>query len=55
MIVNITAHPYATVYGTIEVPDGVEDIKAYIDEHFDDIDFGNPDIDYQGTDYDIDS
>ena len=28
-------------------------VVDYINEHFDDIKFGEPDLDYRGTDYDI--
>ena len=54
-VLEITATPYATQYGTIEVPDDLpeEDYKKYVTEHFDDIKFGEPDLDYAGTDLDI--
>lgn len=53
--VSVTAYPYATIFGEIKVPDEVkdEDIRKYIDEHFDDITFGEPDLDYCGTDYEF--
>ena len=50
---EVTASPYCTIIGEIEVPDDVTDAKAYIDEHFDNIKFGTPDLDYCGTDFDV--
>ena len=53
--VHITAYPYATVEGDIYVPKDIntkEKLNAYIREHFDDISFGTPDLDYAGTDFD---
>ena len=54
MKVSVTGYPYATAYGSIEIPDGVEDIREYIENHFDEVDFGSPetwDFDFCGTDY----
>ncbi len=53
--VHITASPYATVEGDIYVPKDIntkEKLDTYIREHFDDISFGTPDLDYAGTDFD---
>ena len=53
--VHITAYPYATVEGDIYVPKDIntkEKLDAYIIEHFNDIRFGTPDLDYAGTDFD---
>lgn len=53
--VSVIAYPYATQYGTIEVPatlDG-DELKQYIDCHWDDIVFGEPDLDYDWAGYDI--
>ncbi len=52
MKILVTAYPFATQYGTIDVPDDVEDVREYIDENFDEIKFGEPDLDYCGTDWD---
>ena len=52
MKAHITAYPYATQHGDIEIPDGV-DMSKYIVEHWDAIDFDKPDLDYCGTDFDI--
>lgn len=49
----VTAYPYATQTGSIPVPESVdsfEELRAYILEHFDEIDFGEPELDYAGTD-----
>ena len=56
MIKNIIASPYATQYGTIEVPDGLseEEVREYVNDHFDEIEFDEPDLDYAGTDIEID-
>lgn len=51
MKIDVTAYPYTVTYGTIEVPDDTEDIHQYIAEHFDEINFGSPDLDYCGTDF----
>lgn len=53
--VFITAYPYAVQHGTIEVPDNIteDEMKDYIRDHFDDIPFDEPDLDYCGTDFDI--
>ena len=49
MKVEVTAYPYAVVFGTIDVPDG-EDVEEYINDHFDEIEFGEPELDYCGVD-----
>ena len=54
--VCVTAFPYAVQYGDIKVPDNLKDneIKQYIQDHWNDIKFGKPDLDYCGTDFEID-
>ena len=50
----VTAYPYAVQWGTIIVPEEYQtklEVENYIDEHFDDIEFGQPDLDYAGTDW----
>lgn len=47
----ITAFPYAIQYGHIEIPDEVDSPWDYIEEHWDEIDFGEPHLDYCGTDF----
>ncbi len=54
--VYVTAYPFATQGGTIQVPDnvkGYENVSAYIDEHWNEIDFNQPELDYGGTDFDF--
>lgn len=48
----VVASPYANVEGTLRVPDG-EDPKEYSKEHFDEIEFGIPSLDYHGIDIDL--
>lgn len=45
----VMAHPYAVSSGAIDVPDDCADVERYIGEHFDEIKFGEPDLDYDGT------
>ena len=54
--VNVTAYPYAVQYGSIEVDKNLsgEELTEYISEHWDEIQFGEPDLDYCGTDFDVD-
>lgn len=49
----VIAYPYATQSGTITVPDNTNDVNEYIKDHWDDIEFDEPDLDYCGTDFDI--
>lgn len=54
--INVTAYPYAVQWGTINVPENITDedeIKDYISEHWEEISFGEPDLDYVGTDFNI--
>ena len=52
---SISAHPYAHTYGTICVPADLDPKKygQYIFDHFNDVNFGEPDFDYGGTAYEI--
>lgn len=55
----VTAHPYVVQYGTIDVPENVpandyEKLADYIDEHWNEIEFSEPDLDYADTDFEID-
>lgn len=57
MQVAVTAHPYAYQQDTIEVPDDLtteEEIRTYIEGNLDQVDFQEPDLDYIGTDFEID-
>ena len=51
--VDVVAYPYATVWGRINVPDDVEEIYDYVREHWDEIDFEEPDLDFCGIDYEV--
>lgn len=50
---EVVAYPYAVQYGTVNVPDTVkpEDVDDYITEHWNDIKFGEANLDYAGTDF----
>ena len=56
MVIYVTAFPYAIQNGTVEVPDDIpkEDIRDYLEDHWDDIMFDSPDLDYSGTDFVLD-
>lgn len=51
--VCVRAYPYATQEAEFMVPAGLspEEEHAFIEEHFKDIRFGAPDLDYKGTDF----
>ena len=54
---TITAYPYATQTGLLNIPDDITDPderKEYIENHWNEIEFGEPALDYCGTDFDID-
>lgn len=53
MKVRVIAYPYARQEGTIEVPNGVENLEEYVSEHFDEVRFGKVELDYKGTDFDV--
>ena len=51
---TIKVEPYAVQYGSLNIPEELvtdEEINNYIDEHFDDIKFGEPELDYLGIDF----
>ncbi len=54
-IVSITASPYATQYGGLSVPKDLtgEKLREYIRNHWNEIPFGEPKLDYAGTDFEI--
>lgn len=54
--IMITAYPYATQSGTLKVPEGLneEQKREYISDHWNEISFSEPDLDYCGTEFDID-
>lgn len=49
--VTVTAFPYAMVNGKIQVPLDVTDVNQYVQDHFDNIRFEEPELDYDGTDF----
>ena len=54
--IRVKAYPYASTEGTIQVPSNLtnqKEIEEYVTLHFDDIVFGEPQLDYKGTDFDI--
>lgn len=53
--VHVTAWPWATVEGTLETPEGLnEDQKRdFIEAHWSEIKFGKPSLDYTGTEYEL--
>lgn len=51
--ITITFYPYAIQYGTIEVDEDVNVTDKYISEHFNEIKFEEPELDYVGTDFEI--
>ena len=51
---TITAHPYATQYGSILVPCDCKDVAKYIVDNWESIKFGEPELDYFGTDFESD-
>jgi len=57
--ITITVFPFVSQTGSLKVPDELktrEEIKDYIDEHWDEIDFEpryQADFDYSGADYDF--
>lgn len=52
--VFLTAFPYAMQTGVIEVPEGVEDTVGYIMEHLDEVEFEDPELDYDGVEFEVD-
>ena len=55
MVYQVTAYPYATQNGWIDVPPFIpeENVQEYIENHFSEIEFDPPELDYNGTDFDI--
>lgn len=52
--ITVIAHPYADQTGYIDIPDDItseEDRIQYIEDHWNDIKFNAPDLDYCGTDF----
>ena len=51
--IYVTAYPFVRQYGKIEVPEAVEDIREYVEDHYDSIQFGDCDIDHDDATFDI--
>ena len=53
--VTITAYPYARQTAEFEIPENLDDHEEaeYIREHWKEIKFGKPELDYRGTDFDV--
>ena len=53
--ITITAYPYATVCGHLDVPDNIDEDVAYeyVQNHWREIEFEEPELDFCGTDMDI--
>lgn len=53
--IEIVANPYVVQYGTIDVPDTIDDneLRNYIENHWNEIEFGESEFDYCGIDFDL--
>lgn len=51
--IKVTVRPYAMQEGFIEVPDDVKDVYNYVIDNWEDVDFDSPELDYEGTDVDV--
>lgn len=49
----VRSYPYAIQEGMLCVPDDTTDIHGYVTEHFKEIAFTEPELDYAGTDIDV--
>ncbi len=51
----VQAHPFANQDGSIDVPADIpaDEVENYIRENFGDIEFGEPDLDYGGTEFEF--
>lgn len=53
---RLFTQPYANQYGTIVIPNELEteeEIKKYVSEHWGDVEFAPPELDYCGTDFEV--
>ncbi len=52
----VTATPYTVQYGMLKVPDDTleKEYQKYLKAHFDEVQFGVPELDYRGTDIKFD-
>ena len=51
--VMVVAYPYALTRGRLKVPKSVTDLDEYVAEHFSDISFDEPELDFRGTDFEV--
>lgn len=53
--ISVTVYPFATQYGEIKVPENISDdeLHDYIADHFEDIEFDPPELDYCGADFEL--
>lgn len=53
--ISVTAYPWASVYGNAEVPAHLneDEQRMYLEAHWDEIQFGNPELDYTGAEFEI--
>ena len=54
--ITVKAYPYAEVYGTIDVPDDIDDLDVpdYVTENWNKIDFLPPDyLDFEGCSFEV--
>ena len=55
--VVVTAYPYASQNAEFEIPGDMDpescEAQEYIRDHFNELSFDEPDLDYRGTEFDI--
>ena len=53
--ITVTAHPYADQTGSLEIPDNLTEDEAwnYVEQHWGEIEFSEPELDYLGTSFEI--
>lgn len=53
--VEIAAYPWATVFGILEIPEDIPDdeIESYVLDNWDNISFGEPELDYCNIDFEV--
>lgn len=55
-LIQVVAYPYATTIGTIQVPSNLtnqEKVRKYVSDNFDKVVFEEPELDFRGTDFDV--
>lgn len=50
---TVLAYPFASICGDIDIPDDVDDVEQYVIEHWNEIVWGEPELDYCGTDFEV--